>query len=84
MYTSPNEIFEYGFPQSNALLKFHLNLERCKQYKAARHPTKCDVMTSNFQRYPIRCHVTKSGALQCWNLDIQFEIMFYISLQAWP
>ena len=39
-YTSPNENFEYGYPHSNALLQFRLKLE-CK---AARHPTRCDVI----------------------------------------
>ena len=43
-YTSPNENFEYGYPHSNALLQFELKLERCKPHKAARHPTKCDVI----------------------------------------
>ena len=43
-YTSPNENFEYGYPNSNALLQFELKLERCKPHKAARHPTKCDVI----------------------------------------
>ena len=28
-YTSPNENFEYGYPHSNALLQFYLELERC-------------------------------------------------------
>ena len=43
-YTSPNEIFEYGYPHSNALLQSCLKLERCKPHKAARHRTKCDVI----------------------------------------
>ena len=43
-YTSPNENFEYGYPYSNALLQFELKLERCKPHKAARNPTKCDVI----------------------------------------
>ena len=43
-YTSPNENFEYGYPHSYALLQFELKLERCKPHKAARHPTKCDVI----------------------------------------
>ena len=37
-YTSPNENFEYGYPNSNALLWF------CKPHKAAHHPTKCEVI----------------------------------------
>ena len=43
-YTSPNENFEYGYPHSNALLQFDFKLERCKPHKAARHPTKDDVI----------------------------------------
>ena len=43
-YTSPKEHFEYGYPHSNALLQFDLKLERCKPHKAARHPTKGDVI----------------------------------------
>ena len=44
-YTSPNENFEYVYPHFNALLQFELKLERCKPHKAARHPTKCDVIS---------------------------------------
>ena len=36
--TSPNENFEY------TLLQFELKLECCNPHKAARHPTKCDVI----------------------------------------
>ena len=43
-YTSPNENFEYGYTHSNALLQFELKLEHCKPHKAARHPTKSDVI----------------------------------------
>ena len=43
-YTAPNENFEYGYPHSNALLQFRLELERLKPYKAARHPTRCDII----------------------------------------
>ena len=43
-YISPNENFEYGYPQSNELLQFCLNFERSKPHKAARRPTKCDVI----------------------------------------
>ena len=43
-YTSPNENIEYGNPHSNALLQFEVKSERCKPHKAARHPTKCDVI----------------------------------------
>ena len=43
-YTSSNENFEYGYPHSNAILQFRLKLERCEPHKAARHPTKGDVI----------------------------------------
>ena len=43
-YTSPNENFEYGYLHSNVLLQFELKMERCKPHKAARLPTKCDVI----------------------------------------
>ena len=39
-----NENFEYGYPHSNAFLQFRLELERWKPHKAARHPTRCDVI----------------------------------------
>ena len=43
-YTSPNEYVEYGYPHSNALMQFELKVKRCKPHKAARHPTKRDVI----------------------------------------
>ena len=43
-YASPNGNFEYGYPHSNALLQFCLELERWKPHKAARHPARCDVI----------------------------------------
>ena len=43
-YTSSNETFEYGYPNSNARLQFRLELERCKPHNAARHLMKCDVI----------------------------------------
>ena len=43
-YTSPNENFEYSYPHSNALLQFRPELECWKPHKAARHPTRCDVI----------------------------------------
>ena len=77
-YTFPNENFEYGYPHSNALLQFDLKLERCRPHKAARHPTKGDVIDDvklfptvyrrmycrKFLRYPIRCRVTNVSALE--------------------
>ena len=77
-YTSPNENFEYGYPHSNALLQFHLELERCKPHKATRHPTKCTAINGFkqfltiyagytikiFWHYPTRLRVMKSSALE--------------------
>ena len=38
------EIFGYGYPHSNAFLQFRIKMERCKPHKAARHPTKWEVV----------------------------------------
>ena len=38
------KILNMVIPISNALLQFDLKLERCKPHKAARHPTKGDVI----------------------------------------
>ena len=54
-YTSPNENFEYGYPHSNALLQFRLELERWKPHKAARHQTRCDVI-NNVKLFPTVYH----------------------------
>ena len=43
-YTSPNEIFEYGYPFPYEILQFRLKLKRCKPHNAARHSTKCGVI----------------------------------------
>ena len=43
-YTSPNENFEYGYPHSNVLLKFCLEFGALEAHKAARHPTRCDII----------------------------------------
>ena len=42
-YTSPNENFEYGYPNSNAFLQFCHKLESCKLHKAAHHQKKYDI-----------------------------------------
>ena len=59
-YTFPNENFEYGYPNFNVLLQFHLQFEHCKPHKAAHHPTKCDVI-NDVKLFPtvycrIHCH----------------------------
>ena len=48
-YTSQNEYFEYDYPNSDALLQFCLKFEHCNLHlhKAARHPTKCDIIISD-------------------------------------
>ena len=43
-YTSPNENFEYSYPNSNALLQLRLELERWKPHKAAHHQARGDVI----------------------------------------
>ena len=54
-YTYPNENFEYGYPHSNALLQFSLELERWKPHKAAFHSTRCDVI-NDVKTFPIVYH----------------------------
>ena len=59
-YTAPNEYFEYGYPNSNALLQFCPEFEHCKPHKAARHRMKSD-LTINLKLFPtvyhrIYCH----------------------------
>ena len=84
-YTSPYENFEYGYPHSNVLLQFLLELEHCKLHKAIHHPTKYDIINDvkqyptvylHFWRYPIRCRFTKASALEF--AIIFFSISFYI------
>ena len=55
-YTSPNENFEYGLPNSNALLQFRLKLERCKPHKTARHRRKCDFKLFGTVYHRIYCN----------------------------
>ena len=42
------KIFSWGgislYPHSNAFMQFRLKFERCKQHRAPRHPTKCDII----------------------------------------
>ena len=75
-YTSPNEIFEYGYPHSNALPQFHLHFEPCKPHLSKgdeindvklvkQFPTvyRRIFSVANFRRYPIRSRITKASAL---------------------
>ena len=43
-YTYPNRIFEYGYPNYNAIQQFCLKVEPCKPHRPACHPTKCDII----------------------------------------
>ena len=49
--------FEYGYTYINAHMQSCLKLERCKPHKAARHPTKCDVINDvkTMSRKKIKC-----------------------------
>ena len=71
-YTSPNENYEYGYPHFNALLQFELKMERCKSHKAARDPTKCDVINdiklfpTVYHRIYCRKFLTLSNQMSCY------------------
>ena len=74
-YTSPNQNFEYGYPHFNALLQFELKFERCKPYKAACHPTKCDVI-NDVKLFPTvyrRIYCRKFLTLS--NQTLQYKLM---------
>ena len=51
-YTSPNGNFEYGYPHSNAIQHFCLELECCKPHTPACHPTKCDII-NDIKLFPV-------------------------------
>ena len=62
------KILIYGYPHSNALLQSRLILERCKQYKAARYPMRCDII-NDVKLFPtvhrrIYCIIQSNVALQ--------------------
>ena len=73
-YTSPNENFEHGYPNSNALLQFPLKLEPCKLHSAAHHPTKCDVINdvklfpAVYRRIYCRKILTWSNQMPCYKI----------------
>ena len=56
-YTSLNKNFEHGYPHSNALLQFPLNLKHCKPHKATCHPTEYDVI-NDIKLFPTGYTVT--------------------------
>ena len=72
------KISKYGYPHSNELPQSPLKLECCKPHKAARHPTKYDVINdiklfpTVYRRiycckllcYPTRRRITKASALE--------------------
>ena len=86
-YTSLNKKFEYGYLHSNAVLQFKLKLERSKPHKAARHPTKCDVI-KHVKLFPtvyrrICCHkfLVLSNQTSCYKLMcIRIEAIWTIKL----
>ena len=70
-YTSPNENFEYGYPHSNALLQSHLKFESCKPHKAARHPTKCDII-NDVKLFPTVYHSFTGYKIKCIRIPHKF------------
>ena len=82
----PNENFEYGYPHSIALLQFECKLERCKPHKAARHPTKCDLII-DVKLFPtVYCRIycrkfltlsnqTSCNKLKCLRIYILCELL---------
>ena len=60
-YASPNTIFKYVYPCSNALLQFHLKL-----LKAALHPTKCDVIND------VKLYLTVYRRIYCQDILSRF------------
>ena len=58
-----------SYPHSNALLQFPLKLEPCKLHKAARHPTKCDVIND------VKIFPTVYRRIYCRNFFMLFNQM---------
>ena len=71
-YIQRYEKFDYGFP--NELLQFMLKLQHCKPHKAARHPTKCDVINdvklflTVYRRIYCRKFLSLSNQTSCYKL----------------
>ena len=88
-----NENFEYVYTHSIAILHFCLKLECCKPYKAACHPTKCDIF-NDLKLFPTisqdilmiifdiikSCRITKASALECSFMHIVNKSCFIESL----
>ena len=72
------EICEYGYPRFNVLLQSRLKLERCKQQKAARHPTICEIINDvKYRRIYCRKFLTLSNQMSRYNskcIRIAYEI----------
>ena len=87
-YSFPNENFEYGYPHSNALLQFELNLERCKPHKATGHPTNCDVINdvklfpTVYRRIYCRKFLTLSNQTSRLQTHVHLNVLF-IDYIAW-
>ena len=83
-YTSTNENFEYGYPHSSALLQFCLKFECWKPHKAARDPTRCDVINDVklFQTVYRRIYCRKFLKLsnQTKRYKIKYIKMLYLSV----
>ena len=72
-YTSPNELFEYGYPHSNALLQFRLELERSKSHKAACHPTRCDVINDTKLFPTVYCRIILLQIFDVIQSDVELQ-----------
>ena len=85
--TSPNEIFGYGYPHSNALLKFCLSkwiIASCIQ--AACDPMKCEVINELFltvYRSPIYCRKFWTSD-QTSHYKIKCIWMLFVKADLWP
>ena len=59
-YTSPNENFEYGYPHSNALLKFSLNKDSENVLCCAYTSNVCQLHKTASQLHIFPCQPMKS------------------------
>ena len=59
-YTSPNENFEYGYPHSNALLKFSLQKDNGNVLNCAFSSSGCQLHITAYQLHILTCQPMKS------------------------
>ena len=71
-YASINENFEYGYPQSNALLWSRLKLEHCRPHIAARQPTKCDII-NDVKLFPVYRRIYRHKFLTLSNQTSRYK-----------